>query len=339
MFEKFIRENKEKKMEILSRKELLRKKEFKSLDELEVDDMLRYFKEIGLSIYFAEKGLRENIIIDVQWFVDAFKNIITDPTHAEPFCERVKEWEIFMNTGRISDLALVKVWGKKSSYIAQKDIIIPYMEKLGILAIVRTERNAREENMIPDYYIPSINKTEFRKECRITEDVNKTPVLVFCFKTFIPHFFFFRLVALCFSMWEPLRDDLVCKNVAFYKDKGGDRNIAIAVNKTSIQLQVYTPDKTIQLTNDKTKEIRATIEKMMNSITSTFHQQVLYEVGYPCRDIDITEEDEDCFLSEEEVAELTTNKRICPNNLSRKNHEKHEIVRDDLLYYWYTENH
>ncbi|XP_062578471.1 uncharacterized protein LOC134240393 [Saccostrea cucullata] len=341
MFEHLLRENKRKTMKILSRNELHRKKEFKSLDEFEISDMLRYFKEIGLIIYFAEEGLKENIIIDVQWFVDAFKNIITDPTHVEPFCERVKEWEIFMKTGRISDQTLVKIWGENSFYVSTKDIIIPYMEKLGILAIVRKEEDARKKlgamKMRPVYYIPSINKTDYTKKCReITVHVNKTPVLAFSFKTYIPHFFFFRLVALCFSVWDPLREDLLCKNVAFYKDKGGDRNIAIGVNKTSIQLQVFTPDKTIQLTHDKTKEIRATIEKMINEITCTFHHHVLYEVGYPCKDIDITDEDEDCFLSEREVAQLSTNKRICPNNLSRKNHENHEIVRDDLLYYWYT---
>lgn len=341
IFEHIVKENKEKSMKILSRNELKTKEEFQSLKEIEVDDMLRYFKEIGLIIYFVEEGLKENIIIDVQWFVDAFKNIITDQTHAEPYCERVNEWDIFMKTGRISDRTLVKMWGNNSSYVTQKDIIIPYMEKLGILAILRTERNARKKilslNMIPDYYIPSINKTEYTKECtEIMENVNKTPVLVFSFKTYIPHFFFFRLVALGFSMWEPLREDLLCKNVAFYKDKGGDRNIGIAVNKTSIQLQVLTPDKAIQLTNDKTKQIRSIIEKMMNDITSTFHHQVLYEVGYPCRNIDITEEDEDCFLSEKTVAELTTNKRICPNYVPPTKHEKHGIVRDDLLYYWYT---
>ncbi|XP_062598185.1 uncharacterized protein LOC134275689 [Saccostrea cucullata] len=204
------------------------------------------------------------------------------------------------------------------------------------LAIVRTEE-AAEKEIGPVYFIPSINKTEFTKECMaITENVNKTPILIFSFKTYIPHFFFFRLVALCFSVWEPLRDDLLCKNIAFYKDKGGDRNIAIAVNKTSIQLQVLTPDKAIQLTKDKIKQIRSKSERMMNDITSTFHQQVLFEVGYTCKDINITEEDEDFFLSEKTVAELTTNKRICPHHVPPTKHEKHDIVRDNLLYYWYT---
>ncbi|XP_062605638.1 uncharacterized protein LOC134267445 [Saccostrea cucullata] len=187
------------------------------------------------------------------------------------------------------------------------------------------------------YYKPRLNKTDFSKEL-MKQNINKTPILVFSFKTYIPHFFFFRLVALCFSVWEPLGDDLLCKNVAFFKDKGGDRYIAIAVNKTSIQLQVFTPDDKIQLIRDKTKQIRSNIEGMMNDITSTFHNKVLFELGYTCKEINITDEDEDYFLSKTEVAQLSTNKRICPNTLSRKNHEKHDIVRDDLLYYRYTDN-
>ncbi|XP_062609451.1 uncharacterized protein LOC134271233 [Saccostrea cucullata] len=344
VFELFLRKNKEKR--ILSRQEIQNIYEFQSLRDNEKEDMLRYFKEIGLIIYFAEQNLKENVIVDVQWFSDAFTNIITDPTHARVSFQRRKEWKIFMNTGRITDSTLVNLWNEKMPlYVDHKGIIIPYMEKLGILAIMHRQEGDEEKSDLklatsktePEYYIPSINKTDFLPELgAINGNVNKTPVLVFSFKTYIPHFFFFRLVALCFSLWEPLRDDLLCKNVAFFKDKGGDRNIAIAVNKTSIQLQVFTPDKAIQLTNDKTKQIRSKIERMMNKITSTFHHRVLYEAGYPCKEINITEEDEDCFLSEKTVAELTTNKRICPPHVPQTKHEGHKIVLDDLLYYWYT---
>ncbi|XP_062613942.1 uncharacterized protein LOC134275697 [Saccostrea cucullata] len=339
IFEDFVQKNKEKR--ILSRSELQNISELDSLREIEKEDMLRYFKEIGLIIYFAEKNLKESIIVDVQWFVDAFKNIITDPTHARSFCKSVEEWKTFMSTGKITDSTLAELLSEQSSlYVFHKSIIIQYMEKLGILATIQTQEGKMNDPLLVEhvYYIPSINRTEFSIEHRkVMDNVNKTPVLVFSFKTFIPHFFFFRLVALCFSVWEPLRDDLLCKNVAFYKSKGGHQRIAIAVNKSSIQLQVFTPDDTIQLRSEKTKEIRVHIENMIKDITTTFHHQVLYKVGYPCRDITITDEDEYCFLSERTVAELETNEIICPNYIPPTKHERHKIVRDELLYYWYTD--
>ncbi|XP_062612034.1 uncharacterized protein LOC134273839, partial [Saccostrea cucullata] len=342
MFEQFIQEHKIEK--ILHRVSLKTEQEFRSLGENDLDDMLRYFSEVGQIIYFSEEGLRHNIILDVGWFVDAFKNIITDPTHARSACSRVKEWDIFMKNGIISDSTLVKVWreNKKESYVLQKNHIIPYMEKLGILAKMKTQEiEVKDVELIENrqeslYYIPSINKTDFTtKGFNFFNNGYKTPILVFSFKTYIPHFFFFRLVAICFSKWELLRKDRLCKNIAFYKEKGGDINIAIAVNKTSIQLQAFTPDDKINLTSADTKKIRIQIEHLLREVTTTFHHQVLYEVGYPCRDINITEEDEDCFLSERTVAELKTNERVCPNFI-KEDHEKHQIVRDDLLHYWYT---
>ncbi|XP_062572760.1 uncharacterized protein LOC134234689, partial [Saccostrea cucullata] len=342
MFEQFIREHKIQK--ILHRKSLKTEQEFRSLGENDLDDMLRYFSEVGQIIYFSEEGLRHSIILDVGWFVDAFKNIITDPTHARSACSRVKEWDIFMKNGMISDSTLVKVWreNKKESYVLQKDHIIPYMEKLGILAKMKTQEiEVKDAELLENkqeslYYIPSINKTDFTtKGFNFFNNGYKTPILVFSFKTYIPHFFFFRLVAICFSKWELLRKDRLCKNVAFYKEKGGDINIAIAVNKTSIQLQAFTPDDKINLKSSDTKNIRIQIERLLREVTTTFHHQVIYEVGYPCRDINITEEDEHCFLSERTVAELKTNERVCPNFI-KEDHEKHQIVRDDLLHYWYT---
>ncbi|XP_062602580.1 uncharacterized protein LOC134264294 [Saccostrea cucullata] len=40
--------------------------------------MLRYFHDAGKVLYFNEEGLEDSVIIDIQWFIDAFKNIITD---------------------------------------------------------------------------------------------------------------------------------------------------------------------------------------------------------------------------------------------------------------------
>ncbi|XP_061190276.1 uncharacterized protein LOC133198150 [Saccostrea echinata] len=343
IFEQFVWANKDKR--ILERKDLVELSEFQSLSDHDINDMLRFYHEIGQIIYFLDEDLRDTIILDVQWFVDAFKNIITDPTHARPFCKKVKEWEMFMKTGRISDSTLCEVWrkNKNESYITHKDKIMPYMEKLGILAKVWTPEleKIKSSHVSPGnemefvYYIPSINKTDFTEKVKaVINDGNKTPILIFYFKTYLPHFFFYRLVVRCFSKWEALSDNLFCKNTAFYMAEGGDHNIAIAVNKSSLQLQVFSPDTKILLSVDKTREIRKHVENIIMELTQTFHQQVGYETGYACKDIGLTDEDEDYFLNEETVAKLETNERVCLN-FYKENHEKHNIDRDNLLQYWH----
>ncbi|XP_062576541.1 probable serine/threonine-protein kinase pats1 isoform X2 [Saccostrea cucullata] len=44
-------------------------------------DMLRYYHDAGKVLYFNEEGLEKSVIMDVQWFIDAFKHIITDKLH------------------------------------------------------------------------------------------------------------------------------------------------------------------------------------------------------------------------------------------------------------------
>jgi hypothetical protein len=137
----------------------------------------------------------------------------------------------------------------------------------------------------------------------------------------------------CFRKWDSLRDDLFFKNAAFYKAKGGNHCITIAVSKTSIQLQVFTLDKDIVLEEKETKYIRSVVEDLINEITTTFHEQVDCEKGFPCTDISITDEDEGMFLPEEEVALLETNKRPCLIHFEGT--KRHHIDRDSFLKYWY----
>ncbi|XP_056015209.1 probable serine/threonine-protein kinase pats1 [Ostrea edulis] len=328
-----------KKEKILKRNDLWDMDRIQFSDENDMDDMLRFYQEIGQIIYFSDKRLRDVIILDVQWFVDAFKAIITDPTHVRHFTERTKEWKDFEETGKLSDATLIRMWEKINGgfYIKYKDEIMPYMEKLGILANVKSQEEKRtsyKKNENTFYYIPSINKKDLKDEHKqIIDEGNKTPLFIFYFRNYLPHFFSYRLFVNCFRKWESLRDDLFFKNAAFYSGEGGDHNIVIAVSKTSIQLQVFTLAKNIKLEEEETKSIRSVVEEMINEITTTFHEQVDCEKGFACKDLKITEEDEDMFLREEAVSRLKTNKRPCPKHVLKS--ERHDIDRDSLLKYWY----
>ncbi|XP_056015201.1 uncharacterized protein LOC130046575 isoform X2 [Ostrea edulis] len=328
-FEQILHEEKEEK--ILKRKDLWKMDVIQFKNEDDMDDMLRFYQEIGQIIYFSDEGLRDVIILDVQWFVDAFKAIITDPTHVHGFTQKVKEWKAFRDTGKLSDATLCKIWKKNygESYIKHKKEIMVYMEKLGILAEVESQDET------PFYYIPSINKRDLKEEDKeIIDAGNKTPLFIFYFRNYLPHFFFYRLFVNCFRKWNQLGDDLFFKNAAFFKVKDEDHRIAIAVSKTSIQLQVFTPEENIELKEEETKGIRSAVEDLINEITTTFHEKVNCKMGFACKDLNITDEDEDMFLPEEDVACLKTSSRPCPIHLKKV--ERHRIDRDNLLKYWYT---
>lgn len=324
-FEKIIHERKVEK--IMSIEELQSDESMEmEMDKKDMQDMLAFYHEIGYILYFRRSGLRDHIILDVQWFVDAFKDIIVDPFHAYQFCKSRIDWENFNNTGWIPKSAIFEFWKKKENeFFKHKENILSYMENLGILAMVKENQSI---------YIPCINKTDFAaKHKNIIEYGNKTQVFIFYFKSYLPHFFYYRLVVKCFSKWLPLRNDLICKNVAFYKEQNGDSYIAVAVSRTSIQLQVFTPDHTIKLEPESVRKIRKQLESLIMDLTR-FDEHLGIEKGYTCKRIELTDEDEQLFLKEEDIVKLQMNESPCPLHVMP--HETHTIVRNDILSLWYT---
>ncbi|XP_062603354.1 uncharacterized protein LOC134265130, partial [Saccostrea cucullata] len=136
-------------------------KDLKNVDlpsDKDLDDGLRFLHEIGQIVYFADEKMNETIIVNVQWFVDAFKYIITDEKHLARIASTNKR----INTGRITESELREIWEytSESSYIRHKDVILPYMDKLGLMTEIQDDPSGET------YYIPSMNRTELTDDCK-----------------------------------------------------------------------------------------------------------------------------------------------------------------------------
>ncbi|XP_061195037.1 probable serine/threonine-protein kinase pats1 [Saccostrea echinata] len=198
--EKVLNEMKGSGMKIILVQQLKLKNEDLPSDK-DLDYGLRFLHEIGQIVYFAEEKMKDVIIIDVQWFVDAFKYIITDEKHLA----RESSKNVLINTGRITEYELKETWenSKNKSYIEHKDDILPYMDRLGLMTEVQDDASGLK------YYIPSMNRTDFPDAYKYTiNSREKTSIMVFRFKTYLPHFFFFRLVVNCLNEWEALEKKL-----------------------------------------------------------------------------------------------------------------------------------
>ncbi|XP_062592009.1 uncharacterized protein LOC134253502 [Saccostrea cucullata] len=323
--EKVLIEMKKNRRKVISVQQI---KELEDVDlpsDKDLDDGLRFLHEIGQIVYFADEKMKNVIIVDVQWFVDAFKYIITDENH---LARKVSK-NTLINTGRITESELSEIWEYTS--IQHKDDILPYMDKLGLMTEIPDDPSG------PTYYIPSMNRTELTDDCR--DAINKgqkTSIMVFHFKTYLPHFFFFRLVVNCFREWRALDMKFFCKNAAFYTVEDASHYIAIAVNKTSIQLQVFTAHKDMNLQSECVIQIRDTVESLINEITQTFHKHIEYELGFSCTDINITDEDDEYFLKKSQIIGVKTitgkEKRPCPKHVLRN---PHEINKYKMMQFWY----
>ncbi|XP_062594581.1 uncharacterized protein LOC134256001 [Saccostrea cucullata] len=77
--EKILNNEKANGKKIIKRSQLKETAKHFSIDEDDRKDVLHFLHEIGKILYFSVDKLKDTIIIDVQWFVDAFKYIITRP--------------------------------------------------------------------------------------------------------------------------------------------------------------------------------------------------------------------------------------------------------------------
>jgi hypothetical protein len=323
-FEEAMKERKTER--VLKTSDLRKIKVIKDMTDLDIDDMLEFFHQTGQILYFADDGLKDLIIIDVQWFVDGFKHIISDENH---LARQKQDCDENMERGIITVLSLQAIWKKTEdkSYVKHQHEILPFMEKLGLMVKIEN----REQ-----LYIPSMNRIAISPDHFDTINCGqKTSILIFHFKMYLPHFFFFRLVVRCFRIWNALKEEMFCKNAAFYKD--ADQNghfIAIAVNKTSIQVQVFTQGANKKIDSRRVRNIRGEVENIVGDLTKTFHKQVQYELGYSCKEIKITDENHDCFVQESKLLPVDREQshEECPEHILAS--KKHKIKPYELVQFW-----
>ncbi|XP_062596131.1 uncharacterized protein LOC134257544 isoform X2 [Saccostrea cucullata] len=308
-------------------------------------DVLKFYHDIGIVLYFHESNLFETVIIDIQWFIDSFKNIIADPNHVRDIADNNRDWLDFYRTGHIQDKLLTSIWNSKHFKINKRDKtnLLQYMQRLGLIAISTDPQYIPRSKMqrrgpiavrTNPHYIPCMNKRTFGKEEEeyFQSLKYKTSVLVFRFN-FLPYFFFFRLIVACLQKhnreWRVLEDNGLClyKNVACFEYK--QHAVALAVNKSSIQLQVFQPAN-ISITKSVTLEVRDTIELHLKDLLGNFHKAIeMYTVGYQCSKQEVFHEYDSNFVEE---AQIYKKKEIkCPRHGLVHHHILSESV---LLFYW-----
>lgn len=161
LFEHILMKMKETK-KVIPRKTLsdytaqLTAQEFR-IDESELSKMLVFFHRVGILLYFDKDGLKENIILDIQWLLDAFKCIIKYPVRTE---ENDMKRKHFYRTGELDDLELDRIWQTEGkNYLKHKTTITAYMQQLGLLTLLKELRSV--DSTV--YYFPSMNSKKFDK--------------------------------------------------------------------------------------------------------------------------------------------------------------------------------
>ncbi|XP_062611413.1 uncharacterized protein LOC134273234 [Saccostrea cucullata] len=315
-------------------------------------DMLRYYHDAGKALYFYEEDLKDEVIIDVQWFVDAFKHIITDELHFKGIPVTQGDWDEYYETGNLRDRLLLEIWKHKDRELSKdlreeeiydivgiklfkksgkylqyhKESLLKFMQRLGLMAVGKES-----------HYVPCMNRKEIEKGliARIKNSESKSSVLVYKFD-FLPFFLFFRLVVASMQEdgWDVLENDgLSClyKNAALFSYM--KYNIVLSVSEDSIQLQVFPSMGGYVLERETTCRIQGRIEQMLNNLARTFHRKIKFVRGFRCQ------------MDEVETIPMKIDKHFLPETRILKEERimgcplhsvtaPHNIDTSELMQYW-----
>lgn len=295
IFEDILQQEREKR--IITRKQLSEyntelSKEFKMTDD-KITEMLLFLHKVGKLLYFDEDKLKDTIIIDVQWFLDAFKCIIAYHVNiAHTDYQRSR----FKNSGELHDKELVSIWKNNKegpTFISHKKEILSYMEQLGLLAICQTGGG-----QLLMYYIPSMNRRKFKNP---EKKYKKSSILCFQFDKDrqLPVNIFYRLVVKCLNIpdWCILKeeDDENClyENVACFSYDCCI--VVICLCKFQIQVQVWIPEKDKSINALLLVNIQQSVEGKIRE-----NKKLIYEIGYKCQNGMLNAEKDNSFIAQKE---------------------------------------
>ncbi|XP_062607057.1 uncharacterized protein LOC134268830, partial [Saccostrea cucullata] len=279
------------------------------IDKDGMNDFLLFLHSVCSVLYFPEEELNDIVILDVQWFVDAFKTILSDNTLARSD-DFFGEFTKFRKTGEISHELLIKIWEKQSEkvlFTSHEEKLLQYMQRLGLIAV----RSGDEEKL--RYLVPCINKRTLN--LAIFDKCRKSSILCFSMSE-ISTFEFHRLIIRCLQHWKIFvhaQEECIYHNAAFFKYKLYIIAICICRNQIQLQLFVFKGDSVEEMIQS---DVRSTVYSILESHFKERH----ISVGYKCIQSTFCDKNDMSFFEEDALED-----RLCETCIPT-----HEINAEEL---------
>ncbi|XP_062605174.1 uncharacterized protein LOC134266966 isoform X2 [Saccostrea cucullata] len=306
--------------------------EYQIKGDEEMTKFLKCFHDSGLLLNFEEVELKEHVILDIQWFANAFSKIIADENHINKDCQRklIREWKSFNKTGELKDKVIDALWKDEPLYLTHKSEIMPYMEKLQMLVHLNVDEAVSEDGM--SWYVPCMNKKQFKAD--FCEDKWESSSIL-CYRFFsFAMFVFYRLVAYCISSlrWSVAKDEdnegcpCLYQTAAVFDHN--EHTVVVGICNDDIQLQVLRI-KTLTVDKEVSNGIGDSIEKAIEKLTETFIDTKIFHRGYKCQNIICNEKDLSFTLASE-LSKIKAEETQCKCQLQ----EKHTINVQLTVGFW-----
>lgn len=245
---------------------------------------LEFFNDTGL-ILFRNEIENENknaIILDVQWFVNAFKCIIMDKEHLIDQLH-YDDFDKFYVNGLLSSELLNTLW-KNSNFYSHKSSLVKHMIHLDMLAELEPET----------WYVPCMNKQKYNQ--KVLGNCSFSSTLCFVFK-FLPSDIYHRLISACINklkmeLWTLGTPKKYCiyhgVTILQYKNTTHRLIIGIAKREVTVKYPYSIEIQAIETEPNKPNiqfcsKIKEDINRILLEMTCTFKSSgPHFEIGYSC---------------------------------------------------------
>ncbi|XP_055999935.1 uncharacterized protein LOC125654653 isoform X4 [Ostrea edulis] len=302
--------------------------------ENQIKFMLKFFHEIGLILYFDCKDVNKYVILDVKYFTNAFKRIITVRSNTMPKVAKdfPRQWITFHEKGELPDALLDAIWSNEGdpttpSFKAHKRELLLYMKELCFL----TEVKAKNGSLL---VVPCMNTVPFSSG--MFKNHRRTSVLCFQFPA-LAGLIFHRLVTCCANTLWPIsmerRKSCIFQNVMIFEHR--DRFIAVGSVHDTIQLQIFDSHADDKYTREKSNtkvniEVKEAIVTRLQEIVNIIGDKFPFTCGYKCKATTFCDENNDCFIPETGI-DWSTEYMYCE---SCPMSERERINVLELVSYW-----
>ncbi|XP_069102118.1 LOW QUALITY PROTEIN: uncharacterized protein [Argopecten irradians] len=167
--------------------------------------LFRYLKCAGRFLCFNIQTKHPFIVLQPQWVIDGFKQIITDDKFKAALSEKMKfDWESYKRTGVLPMDFLKQLWKEERFHTNEEELRIA-METLSLLAQPIPINQADEKNY---YIVPSIlPNADPERIGKILKDPTRIVTVTLCLKfkrSFIPQAVWDKMIASCVHRFQRL---------------------------------------------------------------------------------------------------------------------------------------
>ncbi|XP_078384407.1 uncharacterized protein LOC144666872 isoform X3 [Oculina patagonica] len=155
--------------------------------EDEVDIMLDFYHDLGMIIKH-----RSTVVLQAQWLIDVFKQLITIPRYEDMNSKDRNDWECLERKGILHKTLVDRVFSKFIQQGLVKEDILDMMERFGLIAKFSTSPSEEK------YFVPSQLKWPPEKLCEMEPSpYDPCPLYLDFLNGFVPHGLFYQLVSRC----------------------------------------------------------------------------------------------------------------------------------------------